>query len=299
MVNTKPPGPDHFLAEAEYRQIFDALRDFSRILLFEIHERSTGNRDLIIRNFIARAAVTLESIMRLYDARAYGDCWSLFRMIVDRHFHLHVIATKDDFEAFEAWTFIRQFEMNNNVWSDKTLTSEQKSGVPKPTPEQKKRYKALKASGVTWREPKAEEAAKSFGVPILYKFGYDYASRFLHPSATDGVVEFEYLTQLGSKGDRGDQRVILHDSALAFTILIHEALNASGLEWRSLIFDCVESFRKALTDGPVEYAQCLLKVANAGPEFEWARAKPQVSRAAATQPRRGCRSVIRWLFPRK
>lgn len=223
MAKQSPPTPAPFLSEAEYQQLFEAQRALTTIVLFEIQERAPANRDVVIRNFLARAAVTLESILRLYDAKAYGDCWALFRTLVDRHFHLHVIATNNEFDAFEAWTFIKQFEMNNNIWSDKTLTAEQKAGVPKPTAAQKQRYKELKAAKVSWREPKAEDAAKSLGMPFLYKFGYDYASRFLHPSATDGVYEFELLTGLGSKGDRGDQRIILHDAALAFTILLSEA----------------------------------------------------------------------------
>ncbi len=294
----KPPLPAQFLDESEYRDLFEALKGFITIVLFEIQERSDQRRDLIIRNFLARGAVTLESILRLYDARAYGDCWTLFRTLVDRHFHLHVIAVQNEFQAFEEWPFIRQFEMNNNVWSDQTLTPEQKAGVPKPTPEQKARYKDLKTKRVVWREPKPEDAARMFGLPVLYKFGYDYASRFVHPSATDGVIEFEYLTRLGGKGDRGDQRIILHDSALSFVILAHEALNASALEWRAIIFDCIEAFRKALTDGPLEYKTTLLKIAEAGPDFQWARPKRSPFQTDTLPAREGCRFGIRRLFHR-
>src|SRR5438067_4130778 len=165
--------PASILVESSNRDQFVTLKDLTTIVLFEIEERSEQRRDLIIRNFLARGAVTLGSILRLYDVRAYGDCWTLFRTLVDRHFHLHVIAARTEFQAFEEWSFIRQFEMNNNVWSDRTLTAEQKAGVPKPTPEQKARYKELKAKKVVWREPKPEEAAKMFGLPLLYKFGYD------------------------------------------------------------------------------------------------------------------------------
>jgi len=261
------------LPEAEYRFLLDALKAFATIVLFECHRAASEKRDLIIRNFIARATVTLESILRLWDARAFGDCWALFRTLVDRHFHLHMITINDEFDAFEEWSFVRLFEMNNNIASDTTLTTEQKEGQPKPTLEQKARYKELKARGFLWREPKPEEAAKSFGLPILYKFGYDYASRFLHPLATDGLFEFEYLTQLGDKGDRGDQRLILHNAALSLTILLNEALLATSVEWRGLMYDCIEGFRKALTGEGLEYKVCLARIAAEGPEFEWCRPK--------------------------
>jgi hypothetical protein len=149
---------------------------------------------------------------------------------------------------------------------------------------------------VSWREPKAEDAAKSLGMSFLYKFGYDYASRFLHPSATDGRHEFEFLTGLGSRGDRGDQRIILHDSALAFTILLSEALNSGSLEWRSIIFDCVDAFRKALTGEALEYRQCFEKIASAGREVEWARPKPTTAPQPTQDARRGCRHIfLSWL----
>jgi hypothetical protein len=136
----------------------------------------------------------------------------------------------------------------------------------------------------------------SLGMSFLYKFGYDYASRFLHPSATDGVYEFELLTGLGSKGDRGDQRIILHDAALAFTILLSEALNSGSLEWRSIIFDCVDAFRQALTGEALEYRQRLAKVASAGPEIEWARQKPITAPQRPQDPRRGCKQLLwQWL----
>ena len=48
-----------------------------------------------------RGEVTLESILRLYESRAYGDCWTLFRTLLDRLFHLHVIAAKNEFEGFQ------------------------------------------------------------------------------------------------------------------------------------------------------------------------------------------------------
>ena len=276
---TKSQPQQTFLDETEYRKMFDALRAFTTILLFEIEEKATASpsaqtiRLRTIRNFLARAEVTLESIRNLYDSRAYGDCWTLFRTLLDRVFHLHTIADRNEFAAFEEWSFVRQYEINNNISSDTSLTPEQRSAATKPTEEQKKRYKELKARGVAWREPKPEDAAKSLGMIMLYKFGYDHASRFLHPLATDGRVEFEYLTQLGNKGDRGDQRIILHNAALTFTMLLNVALNATQLEWRNLIFDCADAFRKALTDDGVAYAQPFVKIAAAGSGTEWSRVR--------------------------
>src|SRR5438128_1253917 len=157
-------------------------------------------RLLVIRNFVARAQVTLESLVLLYDHQAYGDCWTLFRTLIDRVFHLQALDVNDEFAEFERWSFIKQYETNNNIWNDASLTAAHKIGVPKPNAKQKARYKQLKKQGVNWREPKPEDAAKSLDMKFLYKFAYDVASRFLHPLATDGIIEFEYLAQVGGKG---------------------------------------------------------------------------------------------------
>jgi hypothetical protein len=269
----KQQPEQQFHPEVEYRQIIEALRAVTTIVLFEFARDQVSKRDLIIRNFIARAQVTLESLLRLYEGKAYGDCWTLFRTIVDRLFHLHVLAEDDEFAAFEEWSFVKQYEIINNIGADTSLTPEQKAAPTKPTPEQKKRYKELKDKGITWREPKAEDAAKSLGMPFLYKYAYDHASRFLHPLATDGKHEFEYLTQLGEKGERGDQRVLLHNAVLAYTILLHEALNVSDRDWRNLIYDCVEAFRQALTGERLAYRERLARITAAGPDTEWSRQK--------------------------
>jgi len=274
-VKKKQSDHQNFLPEAEYRQMLEALRAVTTIVLFEFANGNVSNRDVIIRNFISRGQVTIDSIAKLYDTQAYGDCWTLFRTIVDRMLHLHVIAEKDEWLAFEEWSFVREYEIINNIAADTMLTAEQKSAATPPTAEQKRRYKELKAKGVTWRPPDPEKAAKSLGLPFLYKFAYDKASRHLHPLASNGRHEFEYLTQLGEKGSRGDQRALIHNSILAYTMLLNEALNVSEREWRRLIFDCVDAFRQALVGDRVSYREHLVRVVAYGHETEWSRPKKQ------------------------
>jgi len=242
-------APSAYLAESEYRSMVSALHVLSTVVAVELHRVAESDRVrvLVIRNFIARAQVSLESILRLYHDQAYGDCWALFRTLVDRVFYLHMLDQKDEFAEFERWSFVKQYETNNNVWSDTSLAAEQKTGVPKPSAKHKARYKKLKNEGVAWREPKPEDAAKSLDMMFLYKFGYDVASRFLHPLATDGAIEFEYVAQVGAKGGRCDQRVRLHDACLVVTLLLSLAVNAARRQWRSFLFDAVEDVRKALT----------------------------------------------------
>jgi len=253
--------------------MIEALRATTTIILFEFGKGKSSKRDVVIRNFIARGQGTLDSIAKLYEAKAYGDAWTLFRTIVDRMFHLHMIAENDEWVAFEEWSFVREYEIINNIASDTMLTPEQKSAPTPPTAAQKQRYKDLKAKGVTWRPPDPEKAAKSLGLPFLYKFAYDKASRHLHPLATDGNYEFEYLTQLGDKGDRGEQRALIHNAILTYAMLLNEALNVSERDWRNLIYECVDAFRQALVGDPVTYRERLMSLVAHGPETEWSRPK--------------------------
>ena len=274
MASKKKPGDrQKFLEETEYRQMIEALRAITTIILFEFGDGKASKKDIIIRNFIARGQVTLDSIAKLYEAKAHGDCWTLFRTIVDRMFHLHAIAENDEWVAFEEWSFVREYEIINNIASETMLTAEQKSAPTAPTAAQKQRYKDLKAKGVTWRPPDPEKAAKSLGLPFLYKFAYDKASRHLHPLATDGKHEFEYLTQLRDRGDRGDQRALIHNAILTYGMLLNEALNVSDRDWRRIIYDCVDAFRQALIGDPITYRENLARVVAHGPETEWSRLK--------------------------
>lgn len=83
-VNRKTSATaDKYLDESEYPRIVAALHVLSAVVSIELHHVAIkdDSRHLVIRNFVARAQVTLESILHLYDRRAYGDCWTLFRTL--------------------------------------------------------------------------------------------------------------------------------------------------------------------------------------------------------------------------
>jgi hypothetical protein len=265
----------HYLPESEYYDLFGALRDFTTLLLFEFARSPSGVRDTVIRNFIARGAATLDSISRLWPQHRYGDCWALFRTLVDRLFHLHVLAERDEFELFDDWSFVKQFEARNRALSDKEFGPRLDHSAFHTTEAQKSRYKSLKAKNLVWSRPNPEHAARSLGLPFLYTFAYDFASTHVHPMANDGEQEFLALTGLKPGDAPLDNRVVLHNSALVHTVLLQHALNSSTFRWRNLIYDFVDAARRALTGDLQAYRLVFIKIGHAGPEVAWSERSSQ------------------------
>ena len=61
-----------------------ALHVLTGILLFEFarHADPGITRDLIARNFIARAKTMVRSILSLWEMKDYADCWILHRALL-------------------------------------------------------------------------------------------------------------------------------------------------------------------------------------------------------------------------
>jgi hypothetical protein len=235
--------------------------------MFEL-ARSSKKRHVVTRNFLGRGKKTLEAIKMLWHAQAYGDCWSLHRTLIDRLFHLHVLGRDQSFEVFDDWSFIQQYEARNSVLSDPEMRPKLDLSFWKPRTEDKARYARLKLSGVSWSRPKAEDAAKSFGYPFFYKYGYDFASTHVHPMANDGEAEFKRATGLGVPADFETQ-VILHNSILAYIVLLQEALIAAQLGWNNHILNFLKAAHRALSGRLDEYKIAFVKFAAIGPSGPW------------------------------
>ena len=104
------------------------------MLLFELarHGEAALTRDLIVRNFIARADTMVRDIFRLWEIEDYGDCWIIHRALLDRLFHLHNLNDKDQFDLFDDWSFKMQYEAANRLPSDPALKGQLKGLVRRP-----------------------------------------------------------------------------------------------------------------------------------------------------------------------
>ncbi len=252
--------PEHYLSAEAYGEAAGVFHAISGIILFEFAREGQGKRDVIIRNFIARTDVMVRSVLRLWELKDYQDCWILHRCLLDRLFHLYHLNRHDQFEEFEAWSFMEQFNAMKRVRSDPEFSGARKSRLFELAPEQKKRALALAKKLPYWRRPKAEDVARDMDMRFLYRIGYDYASTHIHPMANDGHQDFFIITKLEPAPEFPDQRSVLSNTLLVGTMIMQEGLNASTLSWRTLVYDFLDDLRGLLDTGKGDYRISFVKV---------------------------------------
>jgi hypothetical protein len=257
------PSEQH-LSFDQYVKAADALHVLSNTLLLEFarHNETEMTCDQVARNFVARADTTVRGIFRLWEIPDYTDCWILYRGLLDRLFHLHDLNQKNQFDLFSDWSFKIQYEAAGRLRSDPSMQGQLKGLVEDVTPEQRARYQRLVQNRPLWRRPNAEDVAKHMGLTFLYRYGYDYASRYVHPMANDGQEDFYNLTRLEPRPDFAESavQVALPDSILIASMILQEALNASTLSWRRVVYDAIDGVRDFLLSASPEHHIPLLKV---------------------------------------
>jgi len=253
-------NPEHYLHVESYAEALEAFHAISRILLLEFASQERGNRDIIIRNFIARADMMLRAVFRLWDLQDYQDCLILYRCLLDRLFHLVHLQERDQFEVFEAWSFLEQCNAVNRVRSDPEFSGALESKMFAFTLEQKERAKVLSKNPPVWQRPKAEDVAKLINMRFLYRFGYDFSSTHVHPMANDGQQDFFTITKLEQAPEFPDQRSILSNTLLVGTMILQQGLNASTMSWRAPVYDFLEGLRRFLGTGEDDYQRSFAKL---------------------------------------
>lgn len=265
---TRTADRNQYFSFDSYKEAIDILDKYTTLVLFSFAEHSSEVRDVIVRNFIARAIVSLKGILKLWEVSDYQDCWVLHRCILDRLFHLRTLAKDNTFELFEKWSFKQQYDFKSKYRSDPDFKGKLNPDFFKDTKEQKEKYLAITKERPRWRRPKGETVAKEMGMAFLYKYGYDYASTLVHPMANDGQEDFLRQTNLLRRGLFIDQRVVIHNSCLVVVLIIREGLNSSSLIWRSLIYDFLDNFFSFLKSGSNEYLLSFLKIGKLGPDID-------------------------------
>lgn len=252
--------PEHYLPVESYAEALGAFHAISGFILFEFGRQEPSIRDAIIRNFIARTDMTVRAVFRLWDLQDYQDCWILHRCLLDRLFHLTHLHEHDQFEVFEAWSFLQQYNALNRVRSDPELSGVRESQAFSLAREQKERGRALSGNPPGWRRPKAEKVAKQLDMRFLYRFGYDFSSSHVHPMANDDQQDFFTITRLEPAPEFPDQRAILCDTLLVGTMIVQQGLNASTLSWRALVYDFFDDLRRFLDTGSDGYKHSFVKL---------------------------------------
>ncbi len=265
------PDKKRYVSLETFQEAVRVLEVYTKIILFQFAKYSTGVRDNIIKNFIARSIVALKGILKLWEIEDYADCYVLNRCILDRLFHLRGLAKENAFEVFEKWSFEKQYEAKNKLWGDPELKDKLNPEFFKDLSGHKERYKKIKKEHISWFRPKAEDMAKDLDLDFLYKYGYDYSSTQVHPMANDGEADFLNLTKLDAGQPTVDQQSVLNNSCLAVTVLIQEALNDSNLLWKRIIYDFLEDFRSFLKDGSEKYKATFYKIGSLGPDMDFCK----------------------------
>jgi hypothetical protein len=78
--------------------------------------------------------------------------------------------------------------------------------------------------------------------------------------ANDGQEDFFNITHLEPKPNFPEWKIALSNSILAGSLIVQEALNASTLSWRRIVYDAVDGVRKALRSPSPEHLLPLVKV---------------------------------------
>lgn len=243
-----------------YRLAADALYAVSGMVLFSFAQHECDTKNIILRNFIARSAMTLKSVFALWDLSDFQNAWITYRGLVDRMFHLHHIGERDEFSAYDDWSFFEQYKAQNKLKSDSTFSHHVVGGIDPLSAEQKERIKRLEKNKPVWRRPKAEDVAKSMGMEFIYKYGYDFASMHVHPMANDGHEDFYTITKLQPSPVFPSSIVVIANSILISTMILQEALSYSSFRWRGVLWDFLDDVRKLLGNSPSSFQTSFLKL---------------------------------------
>lgn len=244
-----------------YRAAADALYAVKGMVLFSFAKNGCDTKNIIIRNFIARSAMTLKSVFSLWDNGDFQNAWVVHRALLDRMFHLHSLGVNDDFCAFDGWSFFEQYKSQNRLKSDEFFKDQAVGWVYQINDEKKSRIKELERNKPKWRRPKAEDVAKDMGMEFLYKYGYDYGSTHVHPMANDGEQDFYTITKIEHSPKFPSQITVISNTILASTMILQDSLNHSSFRWRKILWDFIDDIRKLLGDGDVSYQESFAKLA--------------------------------------
>jgi hypothetical protein len=253
-------SPEYYPPQESYTEALGAFHAISGTILFEFARQEPSTRNDIICHFVARTDTMVRGVFCLWDIQDYQDCWILNRCLLDRLFHLVHLHEDDQFEVFEAWSFLQQYNALNRVRSNPDFKSALESSGSSFTPEQKERAKTLLANPPIWQRPKAENVAKKLDMRFLYRFGYDFGSTHVHPMANDGQQDFFTITGLEPAPQFPDQRSVLSNTLLVGTMVVQHGLNASTLSWRTLVYDFLDDLRRFLDTGSDDYKRSFAKL---------------------------------------
>ena len=243
----------------EYLELVSILQRLIRIILLEIRKEVRELKDILFLYSLARACVQIDSIFRLWQLEHYSDCLILYRTQVERLLTLHYLVDTNTIKEFDDYSFIENYENRNKAKSD---TEHNKLLTKEFWAESRKRiekYQRLKKEKVSWQRPNSsqlEDIAKKHDLLFLYKYGYRYASGFVHPLSSDGETEFELVTGVTPKDKKVyDTTPIINNSVVVLIFIIELALNETNFEWNEYVSKILSSSKDFIENKTLDYKE--------------------------------------------
>lgn len=249
-------------SKSKNNQLVNKIEVIDKWLLLELSEKVETNKDIYLRNSIARSITLLKSIDLLYQQKAFNEGWILFRSLVDRLVHIYYLTDQDKFDSFEEWTYIEKYEYRNNIRSDEKFKRILKDPLFNIKKQESNKYRSLKRKNIEWRKPIPKNILYEKGLDFLYKYGYDYASKRTHPTSDDGEFEFYSLTGLEPNPYKNiEQQILINNSILVTTLIQQVIFNQLSFRFRGLVYSFLDEIRKEINNEPndleIKYYQLL------------------------------------------
>lgn len=223
----------------------ESLTIFSNLILYQISNKISSNKDLYVRNSIAKVQTLVKSIELTFKEGLYNESWILYRCLLDRYIYLIYLSKNELHDSFKDWSRIEGYEYLQNAKSDELFNEIKKDPRFNFTVEQSKTYFKLKKQLNTFRKPDPKSELKSEGLNSLYKFGYDYASMRVHPMYEDGDEEYCRITKITPNPYANfDHPELISNTYLIASMILQEALNQISLKTRSVVYEYLKCIRE-------------------------------------------------------
>ena len=255
----------------EYARAITALKRFNVTALSWLTRKTKEHlKDQIIGNFIARGTVCLDSICQLWMTGNYQDSIVLQRTLVDRMLLLRHLIDQAEFEAFERWSFQRQYQVGQDNLSDPEIRVKlQPKWLKEATAQQAERRTRFDQEPKSdWHRPKPKEIAKRIKLSHIYRVAYDYPSTEVHPMADDGKEDFARLLDLPLES-YGDESVVLHNSLATQICLSNRGLGACDVVWKAFVSEFFDQMLSLLESGSNEYVVSFQKALSLPTDISW------------------------------
>jgi len=229
--------------EKDFSSIISEIQTINKCFLLKIASE-VKDKDVYLRNTIAKTISLLKSIDTLYKIENFNDGWILYRSLIDRLVYIYYLIENNSYKEFDEWSFVKQFEYRHNAKADEQfirLKTNPKFNTQKGETNKYNEYK----SRLSWCKPDPQKVLKSIDLNFIYKYGYDYASRRTHPMSNDGSKEFYKLTGLEpNPHDFEEDIYLLKNSLIISSMIFNVIIQNLSVELPCYYLDFMSEYRK-------------------------------------------------------